>query len=105
MRQDNGVDGDAQRIGQLARMLFLKILDAKDKGGEAMYDWYKSVIPTELQWRNWAADDEGITGEELITFINTKLFPILKDLPTSEKKPMSYIVKGVFEDSFNYMKS
>jgi type I restriction enzyme M protein len=105
MRQDNGVDGDAQRIGQLAWMLFLKILDDKEKALEVMQDDYISVIPKELQRSSWAADDEGITGNELIEFINIRLFPILKDLATIPDKPMSYIVKSAFEDSFNYMKS
>lgn len=105
MRKDAWVDGDAQRIGQLAWMLFLKILDDKEKAMRIMEDNFVSVIPTDLQRANRAANDEGITWDELIEFINTKLFPALKNLKASETNKMSYIVKGVFEDSFNYMKS
>jgi type I restriction enzyme M protein len=61
MRKDSGVDGDAQRIGQLSWMLFLKILDDKEKELELIKDGYKSPMPTELKRRNWAEDDEGIT--------------------------------------------
>lgn len=105
MRKDSGVDGDAQRIGQLSWMLFLKIFDDKEKETELMRDTYVSPIPNELKWRNWAGDDEGITGDELIDFINEKLFKELKNLKGSQENKMSYIIKWVFEDSFNYMKS
>ncbi|MBP6256914.1 SAM-dependent DNA methyltransferase [Patescibacteria group bacterium] len=105
MRKDNGVDGDAQRIGQLGWMLFLKILDAREQSMELIEENYKSVISAELQRKNRAEDDEGITGDALIEFINLKLFPKLKNLSSETQNKMAYIVKGVFEDSFNYMKS
>jgi type I restriction enzyme M protein len=68
MRQDKGVNGDAQRLEQMGWMLFLKIFDAKDEELEDMDETgeYVSPIPKEYQWRNWAANDEGITGDELI---------------------------------------
>jgi len=105
MRKDEWVDGDAQRIGQLSWMLFLKLFDAKEQEYELMKDNYESPIPVKFQWRNWAEDDEWITWETLINFVNNELFPWLKELKTSEDKPMSYIIKWVFEDSYNYMKS
>ena len=74
MRKDSGVDGDAQRIGQLCWMFFLKIIDDQDQELELTKDAYRSPIPKKLQWRSWAADPEGITGEELLTFINGDLF-------------------------------
>jgi len=105
MRQDSGVDGDAQRISQLVWMLFLKLFDAN----EEMYEWepdYQSPIPHELRWRNWAADDEGLTGEGLLDFINNQLFPTLKELSFEQHSdPRGYIVQEVFQDSYNYMKS
>ena len=64
MRQDTGVDGDAQRISQLCWMFFLKIIDDQDQELELMRDDYTSPIPEKFQWRSWAADPEGITGEE-----------------------------------------
>ena len=106
MRQDTGVDGDAQRISQLCWMFFLKIIDDQDEQLELMQDNYRSPIPAELQWRNWAADPEGITGDELQTFVNGKLFPTLKNLtPTGKPGDRRRVVKDVFEDAYNYMKS
>jgi hypothetical protein len=75
MRQDTGVDGDAQRISQLCWMFFLKIIDDQDQELELLNAEYRSPIPTPLQWRTWAADPEGITGEALMTFVNNELFP------------------------------
>lgn len=106
MRQDAGVDGDAQRISQLVWMLFLKVYDAKEEEWEVLEDNYNSIIPEELRWRNWAADDEGITGEELLDFVNNKLFKTLKELQVDETTDRrKVIVREVFEDSYNYMKS
>ncbi|MBF0268790.1 MAG: SAM-dependent DNA methyltransferase [Alphaproteobacteria bacterium] len=106
MRQDTGVDGDAQRISQLCWMFFLKIMDDQDQELELLNSGYRSPIPTKLQWRFWAADPEGITGEELMTFINTDLFPALKALPLSGKAgDRRRVVRDVFEDAYNYMKS
>src|SRR5438445_11647450 len=85
MRQDSGVDGDAQRISQLCWMFFLKIIDDQDQQLELLQDGYRSPVPLHLQWREWAADPEGITGEELLQFINNVLFPQLKALPVSGK--------------------
>jgi len=81
MRQDVGVDGDAQRLSQLCWMFFLKIIGDQDQQFEMLQDHYRSPIPESLQWRTWAADPEGITGEALLAFINTELFPALKELP------------------------
>ena len=78
MRQDAGVDGDAQRISQLVWLLFLKIFDDKEKEYELMNKNYKSPLKEALRWRNWAAHDEGITGDELLDFVNNKLFKELK---------------------------
>ncbi|WP_090906513.1 class I SAM-dependent DNA methyltransferase [Nitrosospira sp. Nsp13] len=106
MRQDVGVDGDAQRLSQLCWMFFLKIVDDQDQQLEVMQDNYRSPIPESLQWRAWAADPEGITGDALLTFINTELFPKLKELPIIGKDAnRSRVVRSVFEDAYNYMKS
>lgn len=106
MRQDAGVDGDAQRISQLVWMIFLKVFDAKEEEWELEYDEYESVIPEELRWSSWASDDEGITGDELLDFINNKLFKELKEMELGvDSDPKAFLVKAVFEDSYNYMKS
>ena len=106
MRKDAGVDGDAQRISQLVWMLFLKIFDDKEYELEMMDDNYKSPITDRLHWRNWAEDEEGITGDELLDFINNDLFKALKALSINEfSNGRGVIVKEVFTDSYNYMKS
>src|SRR5665213_1792574 len=106
MREDTGVDGDAQRISQLTWMLFLKIYDDQEKQYEAFESGYKSAIPDGYRWRNWADNDEGLTGDGLIDFINNKMFPALKALKfDNNDDPRGYIVKEVFEDAYNYVKS
>jgi len=105
MRQDKGLNGDAQRIEQLGWMLFLKIFDDKDIEMELLQDEYTSSIPTELQWRNWAKDDEGMTGDELLDFVDNRLFPVLKTFPSAATNKRALLIKEVFEGNNNYMKS
>jgi type I restriction enzyme M protein len=105
MRKDAGVSGDAQRIEQLGWMISLKILDDKDQELEAMDDNFKSPIPESLKWRNWAANDEGLTGDPLRDFVDKELFPILKELDISSGNKRTIIVKEIFEGTNNYMKN
>ena len=106
MRKDAGVDGDAQRLGQLSWLLFLKVFDAQEEALELEMDDYQSPIPEDYLWRNWAADDQGITGDELLTFVNDELFKDLKDLyAPMDKNPRGFVVKEAFSDAFNYMKN
>ncbi|WP_405289001.1 N-6 DNA methylase [Methanobrevibacter sp.] len=108
MRNDSGVNGDAQRIEQMTWILFLKIYDYQEKNWEFDDDNYRSIIPDELRWRNWAIDNkdgEALTGEDLLDFVNNKLFPGLKNLELNEySKRNEIIVREVFEDNNNYMK-
>ena len=106
MRQDTGVDGDAQRISQLCWMFFLKIIDDQDQELELMQVDYTSPIPRRFQWRSWAANPEGVTGDALLAFINNDLFPALKNLRRSgQPGDRGRVVRDVFEDAYNYMKS
>lgn len=105
MRQDTGVDGDAQRISQLCWMFFLKIIDDQDQELELLDQDYRSPIPPDLQWRAWASDPEGTTGEALLAFVNNELFPSLKALQPAGAGDRRRIVHDVFEDANNYMKS
>ena len=106
MRKDSGVDGDAQRISQLCWMFFLKIIDDQDQALELMKAGYKSPIPARFRWRTWAADPEGITGEELLSFIDNDLFPSLKKIQTTgQPEDRGRVVRDVFQDANNYMKS
>ena len=105
MRKDAGVDGDAQRISQLGWMLFLKVFDDYETEQELMSDSYSSPIPEKYRWRNWAADEEGITGDELLEFIES-LFKEMKEMELDEHSPrLAFVVQSIFEDSYNYMKS
>ncbi|MEA2560549.1 MAG: hypothetical protein QOH06_2053 [Acidobacteriota bacterium] len=111
MRKDDGVDGDAQRIGQLSWMLFLKVLDQREEEWEDdnndRSQRYKSPLPRECRWRNWAAYKDGkpqIAAAQLIIFVNNTLFPRLKELKVGND-PMRKVIRQVFEDSTNYMKS
>ncbi|MDZ4314372.1 MAG: N-6 DNA methylase [Azonexus sp.] len=113
MRKDDGVDGDAQRLGQLTWMLFLKVFDQREEEWEDDNKKYKSPLPERYRWRNWAKylpDAEGkkkpqIAGSELISFVNNELFPALKDQIDASQSPQHKVIKQVFEDANNYMKS
>lgn len=108
MRNDAGINGDAQRIEQIAWLLFLKVYDTKEEDWEFDDDSYESIIPEECRWRNWAVDNgkgTAITGDDLLNFINNKLFPTLKSIEVSKTTPINKaIVKTTFEDTNNYMK-
>ncbi|MFQ5770561.1 MAG: N-6 DNA methylase [bacterium] len=105
MRKDPGVSGDAQRIEQLGWMISLKILDDKDQELELLHEDYVSPVPENVQWRNWAADDEGMTGEELQEFVDNTLFPALKNLDISNGNKRALIVREIFSGTNNYMKN
>lgn len=131
MRKDDGVDGDAQRIGQLTWMLFLKVFDQKEEEWEDdakdKKKQYHSPLPAECRWRNWAAyikDKEGkkkpqIQASELLKKVNDEIFPQLKELDFNEEligkgvtkedkirfQRSRKVIHQVFEDSNNYMKS
>lgn len=108
MRNDAGVNGDAQRIEQIVWTLFLKIYDAKEEEWELINDDYVSIIPDNCKWRNWAVDNkdgQALTGDALLAFVNNELFPTLKNLEVSEDTPMNQVmVRYAFEDANNYMK-
>lgn len=109
MRKDVGVDGDAQRLGQLVWMLFLKVVDAREREAEALAflegKMFQSPIPEELRWRNWAADSEGITGDALKKFIDDQLFERLKKLSENTNDQRAFLIATVFQEANNYMKS
>lgn len=108
MWNDAGVNGDAQRIEQMAWILFLKVYDAKEQDWEFNDESYVSIIPENCRWANWAVDDrsgKAMTGETLLNFVNNTLFPTLKGLEVSKETPIrKSIVKTTFEDANNYMK-
>lgn len=108
MRNDAGINGDAQRIEQITWLLFLKVYDTKERDWAFDDEDYQSIIPEHCRWASWAHDDKSgsaMTGERLLEFVNNTLFPTLKRLPvnasTSVKKA---IVQTTFADANNYMK-
>ncbi|MBS5738893.1 MAG: SAM-dependent DNA methyltransferase [Eggerthella sp.] len=107
MREDAGVNGNAQRIEQMVWMFFLKIYDAKEEEWELVQENYESIIPDNLKWRNWAvdnADGNALTGTALLSFVNNELFPTLSELPiTSQTTNGQAIVRYAFESAHNYM--
>ena len=108
MRNDAGINGDAQRIEQIAWMLFLKVYDAKEQDWDIDEDNYESIIPENCRWCNWAVDDRSgsaMTGDTLLNFVNNTLFPTLKELNVTPETPIKKsIVRTTFEDANNYMK-
>ncbi len=108
MRNDAGINGDAQRIEQIAWMLFLKVYDAKEQDWEFNEDDYESIIPDNCRWSSWAADDhsgKAMTGDALLNYVNNTLFPTLKNLPVTPETPIKKaIVRTTFEDANQYMK-
>ena len=113
MRQDAGINGDAQRIEQMVWMFFLKVYDTQEETWEYKAQKEKrtftSIIPEELRWRNWAIDEKdgkALTGDALLNFVNNSLFPTLKELEVTRETPRSKaIVKEVFKDLNQYMKN
>lgn len=108
MRNDAGINGDAQRIEQIAWMLFLKVYDAKEQDWEWDDENYQSIIPEECRWQNWAHDDKSgnaLTADQLLDFVNNTLFPTLKNLPVTASTPVKKaIVQTTFADANQYMK-
>ena len=107
MRNDAGINGDAQRIEQIVWILFLKIYDAKEQEWKLLNDGYQSILPDRLSWENWAKDNKdgkAMTDEAVLNFVNNDLFTLLKNLPVSPHTPMNQrIVRAAFEDNNNYM--
>ena len=107
MRNDAGINGDAQRLEQIAWLLFLKVYDAKEQDWEFEEDDYVSIIPDHCRWSTWAHDPtgKGLTGDALLDFVNNTLFPTLKHLPVDATTPIrKAIVQSTFSDANNYMK-
>lgn len=132
MRKDVGVDGDAQRVGQLVWLLFLKIWDDREQELELLEDDFESPLMNvtwqsggetwemeDLRWRSWASDAEGETGDKLLDFVNDTLFSALKDMEVGPKvegddnearaaqalRRRRVLIRSVFEDAYQYMKS
>lgn len=113
MRKDVGVDGDAQRIGQMGWLLFFKIFSDQDAELELSDDNYESPIPMALCWDQWADSKtlgkDAPTGDELLAFIDNRLFKTFQNLDheqyEGQGRERALLLRSVFEDAYNYMKS
>ena len=74
MRKDKGLNGDLDRLPMLTWILFLKFLDDLEKLQEESVklsgDKFRPIIEPPYRWRDWAAPECDLTGEELIAFVN-----------------------------------
>ncbi len=106
MRKDAGISGDAQRIEQMAWILFLKIFDDREQEIELLDTSYRSPIPDDLRWRTWAADEQGITGDALLSFVNGEVFPAMQQLHQEHPgDPRARVISSVFDGANNFMKN
>jgi len=121
MRKDKGLNGDLDRLPLLTWIMFLKFLDDLElqREGEAKLAGkkFKPAIDAPYRWRDWAANPQGITGDELLGFINNeeamrpdgkrgpglfRYLRILADLGTNDRRD---VIATVFKGVDNRMKS
>lgn len=73
MRKDKGLNGDLDRLPMLTWIMFLKFLDDMERMEEEKAEMsgkrYKGAIEAPYRWRDWASDDAGITGPDLLRFL------------------------------------
>jgi len=119
MRKDKGLSGDLDRLPMLTWIMFLKFLDDMEqiREDEALLagETFRPIIEPPYRWRDWAADDGGITGDELIAFINqdeavrpdgtrgTGLFAYLRGLQSTNGDERRDVVATVFGGVINRM--
>lgn len=108
MRDDKGIDGTVQTLSQIVWMLFLRIYDLKEEVWELYEDDYKSPMQEEFRWRSWAvgkSQKDQLTGDDLLNFVNGRLFPELKNIEITPSTPRRVtILREMMIDSYNYMK-
>lgn len=100
MRNDAGINGDAQRIEQIAWMLFLKVYDAKEQDWAFDDERYVSILPEVCRWANWAHDDKSgsaMTGDKLFGFVNNTLFPVLKGISSIKRMCILRLLEQLVE--------
>lgn len=121
MRKDKGLNGDLDRLPLLTWIMFLKFLDDLEQQREEETALsgkkFKAAIEAPYRWRDWAADSQGITGDELLSFINADeavradgkkgpgLFAYLRSLSSSNGDNRRDVIATVFKGVDNRMKS
>jgi type I restriction enzyme M protein len=105
MRKDAGLNGDLDRIPQLAWLLFLKAFDGLEQNREVTETRYRPAIESPYRWRDWAADPNGRTGDVLVKFVNDELLPYLRGLVGSGAHDPRDVLSAVFKETNNRMLS
>ena len=106
MRKDAGLSTDVDRIPQLSWILFLKAFDDLEKERALLNPNYREAIEKPYRWRDWAAEEEkGLTGDDLINFVNNDLFPYLRGLVGVDEKDQRTVIAEVFQEIYNSMRS
>jgi type I restriction enzyme M protein len=105
MRKDAGLNGDLDRIPQLAWLLFLKAFDGLELNREVTSNDYQPAIEAPYRWRDWAADPNGPTGEALLNFVNGELLPYLRGLSGVGSHDPRDVLAAVFKETNNRMLS
>lgn len=106
MRKDAGLNGDLDRIPQLAWLLFLRAFDALEMEREIVEDDYRPALEAPFRWRDWAADRvDGLTGADLLGFVEDELFPYLRELQGDVDRDPRDVVATVFKETYNRMVS
>lgn len=107
MRKDAGLSGELDRLPQLSWVLFLKCYDDLEHHRETTAvlarKKYRPVIPAPYRWRDWAADpDKGMTGPDLVKFVNDRLLPGLRELSAGDEQ---IVIASLFRETYNRMLS
>lgn len=105
MRKDAGLNGDLDRIPQLAWLLFLKAFDGLEENREITDAKYRPAIEEPYRWRDWAADPNGMTGDTLTDFVNAELLPYLRNLTGTGAHDPRDVLAAVFKETNNRMLS
>lgn len=105
MRKDAGLNGDLDRIPQLAWLLFLKAFDGLEENREITEENFRPAIEAPYRWRDWAADPNGRTGDALLTFVNNELLPYLRGLSGTGSHDPRDVLAAVFKETYNRMLS
>jgi type I restriction enzyme M protein len=106
MRKDAGLSGDLDRIPQLSWILFLKCFDDMEERRQVTEKEYRPAIEAPYRWRDWAADpNTGRTGEALLQFVNSELFPYLRSLAGVGGGDARDVLAQVFKETYNRMLS
>jgi type I restriction enzyme M protein len=119
MRKDKGLNGDLDRLPMLTWIMFLKFLNdmeqIREQEAKMSSNRFRPALDSPYRWRDWAAKQEGITGDELISFVNNEeavrpdgvkgagLFAYLRSLQGANGRDRRDVIATVFKGTINRM--